>query len=464
MKGVSAVSGGAVSPLVNPGFESGFTGWTISGGSPTIVTEHSSVNDPESGPGPSPWTAVSGARFLRLNTGSAPAGVWRTVSQTVALTAGQVLSGWVAFDWEDYDPYLDDGRVRIYQGATIIATPWQYSDEVREDFNNLPWTFWSWTCPANGTYKLEFGVSNIYDSEVGSFAMFDYALPGCPTLPASSAAMIALLAGYQFFLADLYTITLVDDSIVRLTSGDGDITYACSLFEVGTVRIKRGDITTAVGVEVTEVEVTLLCNADSLFNGLNPQKFAINGGFDGARVKIELAVMPSYGDTSAGAVHLFEGIVTDTMPDMSKVVLTVSSDLVLLNTMTPVKVYQPTCIHTLYDEQCTANDAFFSLSISAYAGSTGYTLYFPSAHPAGFFDQGTVLFTSGANAGAIRTVKSYSPGVAYMVWPFDHAPSVGDGFTITAGCDKLRTTCRTKFSNEANFLGFEYMPVPESSV
>ena len=34
----------------------------------------------------------------------------------------------------------------------------------------------------------------------------------------------------------------------------------------------------------------------------------------------------------------------------------------------------------------------------------------------------------------------------------------GDGFVVTAGCDKRFTTCRDKFANVANFRGFPQMP------
>jgi uncharacterized phage protein (TIGR02218 family) len=35
---------------------------------------------------------------------------------------------------------------------------------------------------------------------------------------------------------------------------------------------------------------------------------------------------------------------------------------------------------------------------------------------------------------------------------------VGDGFTVTAGCDKSVKTCKAKFDNEVNFRGFPHVP------
>ena len=48
---------------------------------------------------------------------------------------------------------------------------------------------------------------------------------------------------------------------------------------------------------------------------------------------------------------------------------------------------------------------------------------------------------------------------AISLWlPAGAAIEIGDQFTATAGCDKRFDTCRTKFSNAANFRGFPFMP------
>jgi uncharacterized phage protein (TIGR02218 family) len=38
------------------------------------------------------------------------------------------------------------------------------------------------------------------------------------------------------------------------------------------------------------------------------------------------------------------------------------------------------------------------------------------------------------------------------------AVAVGDGVTLSAGCDKQFATCKAKFANAVNFRGFPYMP------
>jgi uncharacterized phage protein (TIGR02218 family) len=231
--------------------------------------------------------------------------------------------------------------------------------------------------------------------------------------------------------------------------------------------IEREDITLSTGVDVDDCKVILHCDRSLVFNELTVPNFALIGGFDNAHIKIELAIMPSYGDTSGGVIHLFEGRVTDVVMDMAKVELTVSSLNILLDTKIPITVYQPSCVHSLYDGKCGVNRAAFTASCSVLSGSTRGSLVFSSGQAEGFFTYGKITFLTGRNAGLTRTVKTHTvSGTESVLFneqlPF--TPVIGDSFTITAGCDKSRATCTSKFSNAANFLGWEYMPVPESSI
>jgi hypothetical protein len=100
-----------------------------------------------------------------------------------------------------------------------------------------------------------------------------------------------LLTGRQFAIADLYTITLRDGTILRYTSCDIDLVYSGQTYLANALKIRRGPITTSVGVEVDAVELTIECDgADSLFGQPIPA-FVRNGGLDGARVLIQRAFL-----------------------------------------------------------------------------------------------------------------------------------------------------------------------------
>ncbi|HBC52867.1 MAG TPA: beta tubulin [Alphaproteobacteria bacterium] len=80
----------------------------------------------------------------------------------------------------------------------------------------------------------------------------------------------------------------------------------------------------------------------------------------------------------------------------------------------------------------------------------------------GWFSRGRLLWQSGSNAGLAMEVKLHTSSagiVSLELWrdmPADIA--AGDGFTVTAGCDKQFSTCSAKFANAVNFRGFHLMP------
>lgn len=80
----------------------------------------------------------------------------------------------------------------------------------------------------------------------------------------------------------------------------------------------------------------------------------------------------------------------------------------------------------------------------------------------GWFDRGRFTWTSGDNAGRVAEVRGHRKAgatVTIELWqPAHREIAAGDGFVVTAGCDKLFGTCRAKFANGVNFRGFPHMP------
>jgi hypothetical protein len=122
----------------------------------------------------------------------------------------------------------------------------------------------------------------------------------------ASPALQGLLAGNQFAIADLYTITLRDGTILRYTSCDIDLVYSGNTYLANGLKIRRGPITTSVGVEVDAVELTIECDGTDTLLGQPIPAFVRNGGLDGARVLIQRAFM---GDQTGPQVTI---IVADT--------------------------------------------------------------------------------------------------------------------------------------------------------
>lgn len=105
-------------------------------------------------------------------------------------------------------------------------------------------------------------------------------------------------------------------------------------------------------------------------------------------------------------------------------------------------------------------------AVTALSGDRGFSASGLGAYASDWFALGVVTWTSGANAGRMAEVMSHglSGGVASIV--LQDSPilpvALGDTFSISAGCDKVSETCRTKFGNFINFRGFPTIPGDET--
>lgn len=282
----------------------------------------------------------------------------------------------------------------------------------------------------------------------------------------ASPALQTLLASDQFYMADLYTITLAGGGVLRYTAADIDIVANGRLFTSNGPRFERqsrGRAHWRRGLEVDTLDIEVAPRPADLIDG-TPFLAALHMGvLDGAEVQLERAFMPSWGDTSVGTVILFVGRIGDVEAGRTSATIHVNSHLELLDITMPRNLYQPSCVNTLYDSSCTLNRSLFAVEGAVASGSTESVILCALARPAGWFDLGVVQVTSGANAGFNRMVKSYTPGKLELVSPFPLAFAAGDRFVAYAGCDKTQATCQGKFDNLRHFKGFPYIPPPETA-
>lgn len=128
------------------------------------------------------------------------------------------------------------------------------------------------------------------------------------------------------------------------------------------------------------------------------------------------------------------------------------------------RVFARTCDADVGDARCGVN-----LSTSARRGegvvmSADGLRIAPSglgAFSNGWFAGGVLTWTTGANAGQKARVARHLPGETAsldLASAPRFAPSPGDAFAVTAGCDKRFATCAAKFANADSFRGFPHMP------
>jgi hypothetical protein len=88
----------------------------------------------------------------------------------------------------------------------------------------------------------------------------------------------------------------------------------------------------------------------------------------------------------------------------------------------------------------------------------GQIVFIDYTYQIGYFAYGKVTFTSGANAGFSMDVKSFAPGVVTLAMTLPYPLTVGDTYSISAGCDRLFGTCKDRYNNVPNFRGEPYIP------
>lgn len=274
-----------------------------------------------------------------------------------------------------------------------------------------------------------------------------------------------LNSGRPFFKADLYTWTFSDGTVLRTTNADIQLSFSGNTFPSCAPSVERTKVKLKVGVEVDSINITIKPRSIDRVSGLSWQAAARLGYLDGATVLVETAYLETW-PTVVGTLHVFQGLVSDAYPERTQAKLTVKSDLELLAQPFPRNVYQSTCLRTVYDSGCGVNKASFTATgtVAASPAPTLTSFKTGNAQAAGYFDQGVITFTSGANAGLKRTVKSYDPATGFtFALPLPQPPAAGDTISVFAGCDRTLATCRSKFSNAGKFRGFPWIPNPETA-
>ena len=127
------------------------------------------------------------------------------------------------------------------------------------------------------------------------------------------------------------------------------------------------------------------------------------------------------------------------------------------------RVITPLCDANLGDARCGINlgtftDGTIAGTITAKTNNAVFTDSTIS-QPVGWFDGGLLQFTSGLNDGYGMEVKSNTAGgLITLQQPMRRPVSVGDSYSMTAGCNKTSATCQNKFANIVNFRGFNFVP------
>ena len=122
--------------------------------------------------------------------------------------------------------------------------------------------------------------------------------------------------------------------------------------------------------------------------------------------------------------------------------------------------YRATCGTDLGDARCRVDLAPWRTEgrVTAIPEPATLTVGLAGTFADGLFTGGRLTWTAGANVGHAADVR-LQLGTLVELWTVPPRPvAAGDGFSLTAGCDKRLGTCRDRFANAINFQGFPHMP------
>ena len=267
-------------------------------------------------------------------------------------------------------------------------------------------------------------------------------------------------------MADAFSFTLRSGLILCYTNVDVAFSYGGVTYLANSILIDGLKYKASVGLEVDQQQITISALATDTVSGGAPFLQALrDGAFDGCEIeRMRVFFSDRIGGTAIGAVTLFKGrLGTVDQIGRTSAKLTVNSDLVLLDIDMPRNIYQPTCLHTLYDSGCTLIKNAFGTNGTVGAGSTASLINWSGANAN--FQQGSITFTSGVNVGVTANVNAVVAGTSLTLgYPLQSTPAAGDTFTVYYGCDHTPGTCQSKFGNLTNFRGFPYVPPPQMAI
>lgn len=271
----------------------------------------------------------------------------------------------------------------------------------------------------------------------------------------SAAELFVHLASGATTVCRAWSLTRKDGLVLGFTDHDRDLSFDAITFKAETGLTARNlqqqiglsvDNTEAIG-GFSDVAITESDLAAGLFDGASVNAWLVNWS------AVEQRVLQFSGHI--GEVRRTGGRFTAELRSLSD----------RLN-QPRGRAFHRACSAVLGDGQCGFD--LMSPNYSATIALQGYDaqgrlLFEPlPALDEGWFSRGVLRVMSGGGLGlsaVIKTDKVTGTARAIELWDvLGRMPAAGDSILLQAGCDKLATTCQTKFGNFLNFRGFPHIP------
>lgn len=258
----------------------------------------------------------------------------------------------------------------------------------------------------------------------------------------------------------------LDGETLRQTSHDAPIVVSLNTDEYGlngtyvsnSLTFQASALRTASDLSVSNMEVDALLDEAGI-----TEAQVVTGQFDNVRYTI---FMVNWRNPENSGIVIKRGIVGHVRTfaqDLLKGELRGLSQALAQVTM---QAYGPVCRAELGDSRCQVDMEPRTISGDVDSITTQRRIFTTAArtdmspvNPAGWYQYGTLTWTSGANQGARIEVKTDDgTGEIELFEPTPYDIEIGDTYTLTEGCDKQRATCRDKFDNIPNRRAEDFIP------
>ena len=266
----------------------------------------------------------------------------------------------------------------------------------------------------------------------------------------ASANLKAHLQGETLTICTLWKITRTDAEVFGFTDNSRDVTYSGVLYEAATGHTPSGVKTTS-DLSVDNLEVQSI-----LSSGKITEDDLHAGIWDYAT--IELMVV-NYKALADGPMRFRKGWIGSVKTGRTYFVAELRGMMQSLQ-QSIGRIYTAACDADLGDARCGVTLASFTVTGSVTTATSGRVFTDTARTEAdNHFAGGLITWTSGDNDTYQMEVKgSTSAGVITLQQAMPHGTVIGDTYSLSAGCDKLLETCKTKFNNVINFRGFPHVP------
>lgn len=271
-----------------------------------------------------------------------------------------------------------------------------------------------------------------------------------------SAELSAHIAGEVTTLATCWKLTRRDGAIQGFTDHDAPLTLGGVTYQAET-----GFTPTAIGssasLAVDNLQAEGMLSAESI-----AEADIMAGLYDFAEMEV---FMVNHADLTQGALPLKRGWLGEVRLDRGRFTAEIRGLSQALQ-QNIGELFSPSCRASLGDARCGVSLGAHTVTGSVTSADSGERQIFVDSarsEESGLFTFGTITFTSGLNDGLSMEVKEhrYRSGqgaTLILALPMPYALAEGDAYSLSKGCDKTLSTCKSRFDNVLNFRGEPHIP------